>query len=132
MKFDKLIKEVRGDLKKGDEITLPGSYETWYVGDEEGDYFNIKNVETGEEAQLSKYKLTGVKKIPILEYKTQDEKDAEITRYKEKIRILKKKMKGYKKNSRGSDTYKTLEKELERHQAALNLAQRQTPYMMIY
>lgn len=132
MKFDKLIKEVKGNLKKGDEITLPGSHETWIVGKDEDDYFEISNEQTGEITQLSKYKLADIKKVPILEFKTQDDKNKEVGRYKEKIAKIKKQMKGYKANSKKSDDYQALERDLSRITAALNLASRQTPYMTIY
>lgn len=130
MKFNKIVNEVK-DIKTGDEVTISGDNRVWTVGQEEDDYFMLSN-EDGEEAKISKYKIADLKKVPMLEYKTQYEKDEEIRRYKESIKAIKAKMRKYKKNSRGSDSYKKLEKELARHEAALNLASRQTPRMTIY
>ena len=132
MKFEKIIKEVKGDLKQGDEITLPGNHETWIVGKDEDDYFEISNDQTGEITQLSKYKLADIQKVPILEFKTQEDKDKEVKRYNTKIAELKSVMKRYKANAKKGKKYLALEKDLGRFNAALDIATRQTPYMTIY
>lgn len=132
MKFDKLIKEVKKDLEVGDEITLSGNHKVWTVTDEEDEYYEIQNNDDGEKTKLSKYKLSDVKKVPIFEYKTQEDKQKEIDRYNEQIKSIKKQMKGFKGNSRNGEKFKTLEKKLERVEAALNLAEKTTPRLTIY
>lgn len=132
MKFNKLISEIKGELEKGDQITLPGSVDVWTVEDEDTEYFTISNNDSGEETRISKFNLGSVKKFPILEFKTQEDKDKEVARYKEKIKEIKSKMRTFKANSKKSDKYKALVRDLERTQAALDLAQRKTPYMSVY
>jgi hypothetical protein len=68
----------------------------------------------------------------MLEYKTQEDKNKEITRYKEKIADTKKRMKGFKANSKKGEAYQNHVKDLVRLEAALDLCQRQTPRMTIY
>lgn len=132
MKFKKLIKEVKGDLSIGDQIILPGSQYVWTIDSDEGEYFSIVNNTTSEKTMLSKFNLTNVKKMPIFEFKTQEEKTEEIKRYKDKIRELKLKLGGFKANSRESEKYKSIEKDLNRTITALEAAQKVTPYMTIY
>ena len=81
---------------------------------------------------LSKFNLANVKKMPIFEFKTQEEKTDEINRYKTKIQELKRKLNGFKANSRESKKYKSIEKDLLRTTTALEMAQKTTPYMTIY
>jgi len=132
MKFKKLIKEVKGDLSISDQIIIPGSQHVWTIDGDEGEYFSIVNNTTSEKTMLSKFNLSRVKKIPIFEFKTQDEKTEEIKKYKDKIKDLKRKLDGFKANSRESEKYKTIEKDLDRTLAALNVAQKATPCMTIY
>ncbi len=132
MEFNKLVKEIKGELKKGDEITLPDSNDVWIIGSEEADYINI-STEDGRENKISKYNLGDIKRADLVfEYKTQAVKDGEMKRYKDKIKDIKERMAKYKKSSQGSDSYKKLEKELKQHQTAYEYAKRQTPYMTIY
>ncbi len=132
MKFNKLVKEVKGDLAVGDQITIPGNTNVWTIDSEDDQYFEIKNNTTGEKTSISKFKLGDIKKFPILEYKTAEEKDAEVERYRKQISELKIKMAGFKANSRGGAEYKKLEHHLERLKTAMDVAQRSTPYMNIY
>ena len=88
MKFKTLIKEVKGDLSIGDQIILPGSQYVWTIDSDEGEYFSIVNNTTSEKTMLSKFNLANVKKMPIFEFKTQEEKTEEIKRYKDKIREI--------------------------------------------
>jgi len=132
MKFKKLIKEVKGDLSISDQIILPGSQHIWTIDSDEGEYFSVVNNTTGEKTMLSKFNLANVKKMPIFEFITQDEKTAEADKYKRKIAELKAKMKGFDANSRGGVRYKTLEKDLARTEAAFSTIRKATPYMTIY
>lgn len=132
MKFNKLIKEIKGDLSISDQIILPGSQHVWTIDGDEGEYFSVVNNTTGEKTMLSKFNLANVKKMPIFEFKTQDEKTEEIKRYKDKIKELKRKLDGFKPNSRNSERYKSIEKDLLRTTIALETAQKITPYMTIY
>ena len=132
MKFNKLIKEVKGDLSISDQIILPGSQHVWTIDGDEGEYFSVVNNTTGEKTMLSKFNLANVKKMPIFEFKTQEEKTDEINRYKTKIQELKRKLNGFKANSRESKKYKSIEKDLLRTTTALEMAQKTTPYMTIY
>lgn len=132
MKFNKLIKEVKGDLSISDQIILPGSQHVWTIDGDEGGYFSVVNNTTGEKTMLSKFNLANVKKMPIFEFKTQEEKTDEIKRYKTKIQELKRKLDGFKANSKESEKYKSIEKDLNRTVTALEMAQKTTPYMTIY
>ena len=132
MKFNKLIKEVKGDLSISDQIILPGSQHVWTIDGDEGEYFSVVNNTTGEKTMLSKFNLANVKKMPIFEFKTQEEKTDKINRYKTKIQELKRKLNGFKANSRESEKYKSIEKDLLRTTTALEMAQKTTPYMTIY
>jgi len=132
MKFKKLIKEVKGDLSISDQIILPGSQHVWTIDNDENGYFSAINNTTGEKTMISKFNLANIKKIPIFEFKTQDEKTEEVKRYKDKIKDLKRKLDSFKANSRESEKYKAIEKDLDRTLAALNAIQKTTPYMTIY
>lgn len=132
MKFSKTIKEIKGELDKNDEIIIPGSNDVWKIEDEEDQYYKVRNCSTDETTMISKFKTDSLKKLPILEFKTQEQKDAEIERYNEKIKAIKAQLRGFKANSKQSDKFKKLEKELARYETALDQTRRSTPYMTVY
>lgn len=132
MKFNKIINEVKNDLEIGDEITLSGNHKVWTVTDEEDEYYEIQSNDDGEKTKLSKYKLSNVKKVPIFEFKTQEDKQKEIERYNKQLKLIKTQMRSFKGNSRNSEKFQDLQKRLDRTQAALSLAIKKTPRLTIY
>jgi hypothetical protein len=130
MKFDKIVNEVK-ELNIGDEVTFPGKHEVWTVDSEDDGYYTLKNPD-GLEQKVSRYKIADLKKVPMLEFKTQVDKEKEIERYKIKINNLKAEMKRFKKNAHDGKKYKELEKKLGQYETMLDVAKRKTPRMTIY
>lgn len=131
MKFEKLV-EIKGSLVKGDQITIPGNSSVWTIDGEKGEYFDIVNNDTGDKTMLSKFKLMDVKKFPILEFITQEDKTKEIERYERQVSELKSKMTKFRANAKDGKEYKSLEKQLDRVQTALCVIKKETPRINVY
>lgn len=122
MNFKKIVNEIKGDLKVGDEVTIPNSLDTWTIKDMKDDeeYFTLKNPE-GEETTISLYNIDGIKKNPILEKTDSRQKKEIVAQYENKISSIKNKMKKFGNNSKKGKKYLELEKELHKTKTVLKI-----------
>jgi len=122
MNFKKIVNEIKGDLKVGDEVTIPNSLDTWTIKDMKDDeeYFTLKNPD-GEETTISLYNIDGIKKNPILEKVDSRQKKELIEQYENKISSIKNKMSKFGNNSKKGKKYLELEKELHKTKTVLKI-----------